>query len=400
MRIAVLILALFLFACDQGGGNSDPSDLSWEQIEKDSEGKTVQLMMWQGDVYINAYMQDYVVPKVKELHGIDLQISSGQGNQIVNTLLTELEAGKNESQLDLVWINGETFYQLRQIEALFGPWLDKLPNAEYLDLDNPFIGRDFQQDIEGYECPWGNVQLSIIYHSDLVSSPPADMKAFAEFIRANPGVFTIPSEFTGMTLLKSWLIALAGGEGSLDGPFSEEKYFEPSQMLFDYLSSMRGYWWNEGQDVPSSLAQVHQLFANKELWFTMSNNDGEADNKVLQGLFPETARSFVFESGTIQNSHYMGIPALSANKEAAMVVANFLISPEAQFGKMQPSVWGDGTVLNISGLPADWQEQFANIPGRERALPRSSIDTYALQEIDPEYMIRLYDDYREYIANW
>jgi hypothetical protein len=32
-------------------------------------------------------------------------------------------------------------------------------------------------------------------------------------------------------------------------------------------------------------AQVHQLFSNGELWFTMSNNDAEVDSKIAEGLF-------------------------------------------------------------------------------------------------------------------
>jgi hypothetical protein len=36
---------------------------------------------------------------------------------------------------------------------------------------------------------------------------------------------------------------------------------------------------------PENVAQVHQLFSNGELWFTMSNNDAEVDSKIAEGLF-------------------------------------------------------------------------------------------------------------------
>ena len=405
MRITILYQFLIAVAislslsCGDRQEGKDPTSLSWEEIEKEAQGTTVQMMMWQGDPFINSYMTDFVVPELKKQFNIELEIASGQGNQIVNNLMTEMEAGKSTGSLDLIWINGETFFQLREIDALYGPFVEKLPNAESIDLENPFIGIDFQQGIEGMECPWGNVQLALIYNSELVPEPPVTMDSFSEFVNENPGTFTIPTEFTGMTLLKSWLIELAGGPGSLDGGFSEEKYQLASQELWKYLDGMRDSWWQEGQTVPSTLAQVHQLYANRELWFTMSNNDGEVDNKVLQGLFPESSRSMVFKSGTIQNSHYLGIPKLSANKSAALVVINFLISQEAQFKKMQPAVWGDGTVLNVSSLDQEWQQKFAKIPGRERSLSRDSIQAYALKELDPEYMIRLYEDYRAYISN-
>jgi putative spermidine/putrescine transport system substrate-binding protein len=144
---------------------------------------------------------------------------------------------------------------------------------------------------------------------------------------------------------------------------------------------------------------MHQMFTNNELDFTMSNNDGEVDNKILQGVFPETARAFIFDSGTIQNAHYLGVPANAANKAGALVVVNFLISPEAQWQKMNPAVWGDGTVLDVERLPAEWQTKFAAVPQRRYAPRRSALRDKAIQEPDPEYMIRLYRDFRSKVID-
>jgi putative spermidine/putrescine transport system substrate-binding protein len=62
-----------------------------------------------------------------------LQIIDGQG-QKVQLLMTEQQANKSNSDIDLMWINGETFYQLKQINGLYGPWTDKLPNAKNIDF--------------------------------------------------------------------------------------------------------------------------------------------------------------------------------------------------------------------------------------------------------------------------
>jgi putative spermidine/putrescine transport system substrate-binding protein len=119
------------------------------------------------------------------------------------------------------------------------------------------------------------------------------------------------------------------------------------------------------------------------------------DNKIRQGIFPGSAKSFVFKSGTIQNSHYLGIPSHTPQAAGALAVANFLISPEAQLRKLQPSVWGDGTVLDISRLPEPWRSSFQALPERKNALPRSVLQTVALQEPAPEYMLRLSEDFRK-----
>lgn len=95
----------------------------------------------------------------------------------------------------------------------------------------------------------------------------------------------------------------------------------------------------------------------------------------------------------------MGITRHSGQHAAAMAVCNFLISPEAQWKKLTPSVWGDGTVLDVDQLPAEWQEKFRQVPGRQYAPRREHIQPYALQEPASEYMIRLFEDFRKYVIN-
>lgn len=397
MKYCWFLLLLTIFACTDQPADTKPGnvqELSWEEITRTAQGSTVHMMMWQGDPLINDYMKEYVVPRVKEQFDINLQIANGQGNTIVQILMSELQAAKNTSELDLMWINGETFYQLRQIDGLFGPWTEKLPNAAYIDFDNPFIGVDFQQAVDGYECPWGNVQLALIYNSEHVQNPPQNMEELAAWVQENPGKFTFDTQFTGLTFLKSLLIAIAGGKEALNGPFDAAKYEQYSTQLWAYIRAIRPYLWKEGKTFPESVAPMHQMFANGELWFTMSNNDSEVDNKILQGLFPKAARAYALESGTIQNSHYLGISKLSGNKAGAMVVANFMISPEAQLTKQDPEVWGDGTILAMDKLPGDWKSRFQNLPNRKYAPPRAVLQGKALMELAPEYMIRLAADFR------
>lgn len=377
--------------------DADLRSLNWTEVADRADGSVVKMAMWDGDPMINGYMRDFVKPRLKAEHGIDLQIIGGQGNQLINKLIVELEAGRTSGDVDLMWINGETFYQLRQLDALYGPFTDQLPNNRYIDWSNPFIATDFQQPVDGYECPWGNVQLTLIYHADRVKAPPKDRGQLAAWVKAHPGRFTFDNSFTGMTFLKSLLYEIAGGPGSLDGPFDEAKYDAASKELWNYLRDIQPYLWKEGKTYPEGVAQLHQLFANNEVDFTMSNNDGEVDNKVLQGVLPERSRAYVLESGTIRNSHYLGIPFNAPNKAGALVVANFMISPEAQLEKAKPSVWGDGTVLSGDLLPAEWREKFASIPERTRVAPRTELEANALMEPAPEVMVRLHEDFRRNI---
>jgi putative spermidine/putrescine transport system substrate-binding protein len=91
----------------------------------------------------------------------------------------------------------------------------------------------------------------------------------------------------------------------------------------------------------------------------------------------------------------LGIPVNAAHKAAAIVVCNFLISPEAQYRKARPDVWGDGTVLAVKRLPQKWRKKFAEMPKRRYAPSKDSLQAHALQELAPEYMIHLYEDFRK-----
>ncbi|SET48032.1 ABC transporter substrate-binding protein [Hymenobacter actinosclerus] len=401
MKKTTLLLPLLtlLAACNSGDQAKSPDQTlaqSWPQIEAAGKGQPVSMLMWMGDPLINKYMSAYVKPEVQRRYGIDLQIAAGQGSQIVQTLAAELQAGQ-PSEADLVWINGETFYQLRQVDALLGPFVKKLPNAALLDLDNPFISTDFQQPIAGMEAPWGNVQLNFIYDSARVANPPNSFAELPAFVRAHPGQFTIPNEFTGMTLLKSWMIALSGQPKLFQGKFDEAVYDQWSGELWQVINQNRRYFWKEGRTFPEQLAPLHQLFANGEVAFTFSNNDAEVDNKVNQKVFPATARAYVPAPGTIRNSHYLGIVRGARHPEAAMLVINFLLSPEAQLKKMDPNVWGDHTVLDLAALTPAQRRQFRQLPSRRYAPRRENLTGLALQEPDPEYMTRLFKDFRTYV---
>jgi ABC-type uncharacterized transport system YnjBCD substrate-binding protein len=115
---------------------------------------------------------------------------------------------------------------------------------------------------------------------------------------------------------------------------------------------------------------------------------------VRQGVLPPTSRALVLEDGTIANSHYLGIPFNAPNAAGAMVVADFLLSPEAQLEKQRPGVWADGTVLSMERLPAEWRVRFEAVRAELRSLPAETLERLARPEVAPEYHERLQADWR------
>ena len=63
--------------------------------------------------------------------------------------------------------------------------------------------------------------------------------------------------------------------------------------------------------------------------------------------------------------------------------------------KLNPQVWGDGTVLNTEKVPEPWKTALEQMPERKNAPKRAEIAAYALMEPASEYMIRLFADFRK-----
>jgi putative spermidine/putrescine transport system substrate-binding protein len=374
----------------------DPRTLAWDAVEAQARGTTVTWRMWRGDPSINAYVDQWVAPRLLDRYGITLRTVEGQGPEIVNQLFVEKEARATGSA-DLVWINGETFHNLREADLLYGPWAHRLPNAAYVDSASPTIQRDFEQPTDGYESPWGTVQFTLIYDSARTPRPPRTVAELADWIRRHPGRFTHDQGFTGTTFLKVLLYALNGGVESFQGGFEPERYRRGSERVWAWLDSLRPSLWRGGTAYPPGVAELHRLFANREVDFTMSMNQNEVVTKIRQGILPRTARALLIHDGTIANSHYLGIPANAGNPGGAMVVANFLLSPEAQLEKLKPDVWADGTVLADQRLPADWAGRFGALRASTPSLPPDSLAKYARPEVAPEYHERLAADWRDRI---
>lgn len=379
------------------GGASQIAAQPWDSVLAQARGTTVLWRMWRGDPAINSYVDGWVAPRLKERFDITLQAVDGQGAELVNSLVTEREAGRGTGTASLLWINGETFAQLKRESLLSGPWSGALPNARYIDSSSTIIMRDFEQDPAGFESPWGTVQFALIYDTVRTPNPPRSVAELATWIHAHPGRFTHDQAFGGVTFLKMLMYALGGGVEHFQGGFDEAKYIAGRDSVFAWVRRLSPDFWRDGSTYPPDVAAMHRLFANGEIDFSMSFNQNEVVTKVRQGVLPSTSRALLLRDGTIANAHYVGIPFNAPNVAGALVVADFLLSPEAQFEKQRPEVWADGTVLDRSRVPDEWRAKFAAQSQDRYALPVDSLRRYARPEVAPMYHERMFADWRTMI---
>jgi putative thiamine transport system substrate-binding protein len=129
--------------------------------------------------------------------------------------------------------------------------------------------------------------------------------------------------------------------------------------LWHFLDQLHPLQWREGKAFPASAAAMHRMLADGVLRLSLTFNPNEAANLIASFQLPASAYSFGFTAGTLGNVHFVAIPINAKAKAGAQVVANFLLSPEAQARKADISVWGDGSVLDTAKLPAALQASFA-----------------------------------------
>ena len=400
VRGSLFLLGL-VSGCDQRSHAPTPGELAalpWATVVEQARGSRVVWRMWRGDPSINAYVDGWVAPRLEERFQIELITVEGQGAELVNQLQVEREA-RARGRADLVWINGQTFQKLRAGRLLYGPWAGRLPNAALIDSSSTIVTRDFEQDPAGYESPWGRVQFALIYDTVRTPSPPRSVGELGAWIRAHPGRFTHDRSFTATTFHKILLYALNGGVEPFQGGFDARDYAAGSERVWEWLERHRPFFWRNGETFPPEVADLHRLFANGEVDFSMSNNENDALTKVRQGILPPTARPLLLRDGTIANAHFVGIPFNAPNPAGAMVVADFLLSPEAQLEKLRPEVWADGTVLDPRRLPGDWETRFRLLERQGPGLPGDSLRRYALPEVAAEYHVRLEEDWRARIRD-
>jgi putative thiamine transport system substrate-binding protein len=136
------------------------------------------------------------------------------------------------------------------------------------------------------------------------------------------------------------------------------------------------------------------MMADGEIDIAFSFNQAEASSAIASGELPETVRSFVLEGGTIGNANFVAIPYNAAAKAGAMVLANFLLSPEAQAHAQDPAVLGNFTVLDLEALAPEDRARFDAIDFGVATLSPEALGV-ALPEPHPSWMDRLALDWAE-----
>jgi putative thiamine transport system substrate-binding protein len=368
MTGSTALRSLLLSAVLLGAAPASADSLAdFDALAEAASGETVFFHAWSGDPTINAYIE-WASDEIEARYGIEVEhVRVSDTADVVGIVLAETAAGRDSGgSVDLVWINGENFIALKDAGLLYAPdgegWAHRLPNWEVVDVaGNPSLTTDFTVPVEGLQAPWGTVQFSFYYDSEEIDATPSNLDELLAWAEANPGRFTYPQppNFLGSTFLKLLLAYTVDDRDRLGAPLPEEEAEAALAPLFAYLDELHPHLWRSGRTFPANQAALRQLYGDGEIVIGFANNPAEASGAIARDEFPASTRSFVLDDGMIANSHFVAIPSNANAPEAALVVANFLLSPVAQLRKQDPAVWGDFTVLDIDALDQNFQDGFA-----------------------------------------
>lgn len=334
-----LVMVLTMTACGAGQEAENDADttateeMTFEEMAEAAKGTTVTFYGWGGNDDLNAWLDDYFAPRMKEKYDITMERVPMNIEDILSQLQGEITAGKKDGDIDMIWINGENFKTCKENNMLYGPFAETLPNYQtYIDGEDEENLADFCYPIEGYEAPYGKAQLVMITDTAVTDEFPANTEELMEFCKKYEGKVTYPAlpDFTGSAFVRNIIYDICGYEQFMDMEADKETVKAAIEPALEYLRELNQYLWNGGTTFPADSVTVSNMFADGELVMDITYEAYAPATNIENGTYTATTQSFQFENGTIGNTNYIAIAANSANVAGAQVAINEMLDPEVQ----------------------------------------------------------------------
>lgn len=322
---------------------------------------TVLNVFISGDTNISDWWLKTIVPaftKQYPQYSIIVSITRGAGGNelIAQRALAALQTN-SDPQVDY-FEEYETFnYPEQEKVGLFLELTEKnvpnLKNVNKAALRTP------------YSLPYRGSQVLLAYNSDKVkdSEVPRTFADLITWIKANPGQFVYCRPDKGGSGGNFVVRAIYEVNGKDPSIFKAETY-DPVKVQAMYakawalLREIHPFIYDNGS-YPAGNTPVLKLLANESVSMISAWSD-QAIQGIALGTLPPTTKLVQFKDLPFPGGYaYASIPSNSRHLEGALLLANFVLSPEMQTSVIKEI--GGFPAVSWDTLPKDLQSQFTSV---------------------------------------
>ena len=394
-------------------------ELQWQDVlDRAKREGEVSFFYWGGNDVLNVWM-DSAPGQAMSALGVAMK-----ANRLTNTrdavdlVLSDAAAGKTigEGSADLIWLNGENFRMLADNDLLFGPFADKLPHSNNFDWDpddhrsHPNLW-DFGTETKAREIPWSSEQYVCAVNRQYVAADdtPSTFSDLKDYLQKNTGSFgyIAPPNELGTTFVVAALYAHnPDGDGatpfqkSADALGAEElaRLIEPGM---DYLKALAPLLLKDDSGAPRYIAdevESNVLFRAGTTHFTCAFGTYAAATKITTGRYPTSAEAMIFPKDMmIKNKSFLAIPGNAAHPAAALVLANYMASVEAQAGKL--SFVGYPPGIDHWMLDSEEAEKMAHAAPPHVGVTQAELDSNATPDINASLIDIVVSVWKDYVRD-
>ena len=254
-------------------------------------------------------------------------VGTGPGDSGSRNIFTrwkaQMDARRSSWDLDIACVHESVMADLID-DDLIVRYVPGVSNARY--VNTPSSRYALGTPVEGYVVPLFTSQIVLAYNPARVSSPPRSIDELEAWIRANPNRFGyngVTGGMSGVGLVAGWLYARTG-------------QYQNIAVTGPYNAASTASWPGIIRDLKNLPVVITQGNAGT---LDMLNR-GEIDMGpvwvdmlllwISEGRMNPNIRMLLPEPGLPGQPMYMVVGANAANREAAILFANFLADPQNQ----------------------------------------------------------------------
>jgi len=396
----ILCLIFGLYSCqatDILTGEETP-DKEWDLIVESGSNTTVNLYVTEADEKMRAWLSSKYYNQLKTLYNIELNVKIMTQDDIISIVETELLNEVKDGVIDILILKDDEFRTFYDKGLLYSEISDKVLNFDdrlnKLTLD---IKSEHGFPLESYAVPFGREQMVLTFDEDELETFPVSTEELMSFAKDNPQTFTYPNPMldeVGGEFVRTVIYEIVGAE-NMEALFEAEVAIETVEEIImpglNYLKELDQYLYKEEGAYLKGIEDVNYAFFNGDLYFSMSHDYSYITDAIKNEVYPDGARNFLFDQGTIMDTFYFAVPVNASNKTGAILAIHEMLSLDMQVDKYTPASWGNLPVLDTNLIGEADAEKFEKASLKRHSVRVEELATKRYHELPKDVILMIND---------